>query len=301
MSFVPVGTMRYKYRYYRPVLRSVLRKTNLQLQHHDEVIETPFTFSDKERRKWLDLFRVDGDALQLPYELPAMTPPAIRILTGLGANFRYLRHVRTSIRYDTERPTVQPGETYTVRVRLDDVAVLGSHHILAVLGIDLVDGDGVLRLSHQASFMVADVGERNLARVRAHPALDRTDLSSLDLTRWTRETLPPVTEPVSTITFVVPPRMGVQFARLSGDSNFVHIHHITARLLGFRRAFIQGSAIESYAVRYVREFFPKPMEALDITFTRPMFVGSKVEFQCGAGRFWMSDSRGGIIAHGSWT
>lgn len=293
--------MRSKFRYYLPVLRSLAQKTNLKLAGDEYVVESPFIFTEDAKKQWHDLFDVGAEvAMPLPYELSAMTPPVIRILRGVGANFKNVRQVRTLIKYDPELPPVRPDDSYRVRAKLDDVVALGSDSIIAVIGIDLLDDD-VTRVSHQAYFMVAKVAPRDMSRLRADTTLHRTDLASLDLTRRTNESLEPLREPVSMVTFTIPPRMGVRFARVSGDYNFVHIYNATARMLGFPKAFIQGSAITAYAVRYLCELSPKPLEFLDVTFVRPIFVGETVEMRCGAGKFWMSDSHGAIMAHGTWT
>ncbi|NMO51950.1 MaoC family dehydratase [Actinoplanes sp. TBRC 11911] len=298
MPFVPARTVRAKYRYFRSGRRSVLRKTNLNLDDDDYAIQTDFTLSDVEKRAWRNLFAVAPPFdIPLPYELPAMLPPATRLVTSLGVNLRFLRHVRTLVTYDTGRPPLRAGDGYTVRTWVGDVTVLGSNSILVVLHSEVLDDDGATRVAHQAHFMIDKVGERNMARLRADPARNKTDLGSLDLTRYTKETLDMKVE--TTSTFVVPPRMGIRFARLSGDYN-VHIYRVAARLFGFRKPFIQGNATAAYAVRYISEISAEAMKFLDIVFIRPVFVGEEVEFQSAARRFRMSDSRGRVLAHGTW-
>lgn len=77
--------------------------------------------------------------------------------------------------------------------------------------------------------------------------------------------------------FVLPEDLGRRYALISGDFNFIHIHAVTAKAFGFKRAIAHGMWTKARSVAALgtlpNAYF------LDVQFKMPVFLPNKVHLQ----------------------
>lgn len=103
-------------------------------------------------------------------------------------------------------------------------------------------------------------------------------------------------KPVFTLTeqWTVPGNIGRRYAAISGDFNLIHIHALTAKAFGFKRAIAHGMWTKAHALAALGDALPAAYEA-DVQFKLPMYIPSKVTFQASTGAnsvFELNDFKG---------
>lgn len=82
----------------------------------------------------------------------------------------------------------------------------------------------------------------------------------------------------------VPENIGRRYAKVSGDSNLIHIHAITAKLFGFPRAIAHGMWSKARALGALDSQLPKAPFKVSVAFKLPVFLPNKVQLQyCNTG------------------
>ncbi len=94
----------------------------------------------------------------------------------------------------------------------------------------------------------------------------------------------------------VPENIGRCYAKVSGDSNPIHLHTMSAKLLGFPKAIAHGMWTKAHALACLDEQLPKGPFKVSVAFKLPVFLPNKVQFQytsTGAGtEFRLKDKNG---------
>ncbi|MBS9780673.1 MAG: acyl dehydratase [Moraxellaceae bacterium] len=76
-------------------------------------------------------------------------------------------------------------------------------------------------------------------------------------------------------TFSAPEDIGRRYAKISGDFNLIHIHPISARALGFRKAIAHGMWSKAKSLAKIKNL--PDAYSVDVAFKLPIFLPSKVE------------------------
>lgn len=76
--------------------------------------------------------------------------------------------------------------------------------------------------------------------------------------------------------WTIPENIGRRYARISGDINLIHIHELTAKAFGFKRAIAHGMWTKARALAALGEL-PAAYEA-DVQFKLPLFIPAQVTF-----------------------
>ena len=79
------------------------------------------------------------------------------------------------------------------------------------------------------------------------------------------------------VDFDLPEDLGRRYALVSGDFNFIHIHAVTAKAFGFKRAIAHGMWTKARSVAALGEL--PPAYFLDVQFKLPVFLPNKVHLQ----------------------
>lgn len=103
-------------------------------------------------------------------------------------------------------------------------------------------------------------------------------------------------KPVFTLTeqWTVPGNIGRRYAAISGDFNLIHIHALTAKAFGFKRAIAHGMWTKARSLAAYGDALPAAYEA-EVQFKLPMYIPAKVVFQASAGAnsvFELNDLKG---------
>ncbi len=76
----------------------------------------------------------------------------------------------------------------------------------------------------------------------------------------------------------VPENIGRRYAKVSGDTNLIHIHAVTAKLFGFPRAIAHGMWSKARALGALDSQLPKGPFKVSVAFKLPVFLPNKVQF-----------------------
>ncbi|MDN4500864.1 MaoC/PaaZ C-terminal domain-containing protein [Alteromonadaceae bacterium BrNp21-10] len=98
--------------------------------------------------------------------------------------------------------------------------------------------------------------------------------------------------------FNIPPNIGRQYAKVSGDFNPIHLWPVTAKLLGFRRHIAHGMWSKARCIAELAATLPEQC-CIEVEFKRPLFLPAKVvlasEQQVLTHRFDLRDSHSGNL------
>lgn len=102
--------------------------------------------------------------------------------------------------------------------------------------------------------------------------------------------------PDTVIDWPVPENTGRRYAKVSGDSNLIHLYAFTAKLFGFQRAIAHGMWSKAKAVAALDEQLPTGPFKVNVAFKLPVFLPANVQFQYkqneGAVEFHVKDNQG---------
>lgn len=87
----------------------------------------------------------------------------------------------------------------------------------------------------------------------------------------------------------LPANLGRQYARVSGDSNPIHLYPFSARLFGFRRPIAHGMWSKARVAAALSHITDIQQGQLDVQFKQPIFLPSQVNFN------FQPDNTGGIF------
>lgn len=77
----------------------------------------------------------------------------------------------------------------------------------------------------------------------------------------------------------LPKDLGRRYAKVSGDSNPIHLYGLTAKLFGFPRAIAHGMWSKAYALAALEDSLPENALRVSVSFKLPMMLPNKVLFQ----------------------
>jgi len=72
---------------------------------------------------------------------------------------------------------------------------------------------------------------------------------------------------------------GRRYAKVSGDSNLIHLYAFTAKLFGFKRAIAHGMWSKACAVAELDNHLPNGPFKVSVAFKLPVFMPAQVQFQ----------------------
>ncbi|WP_198043252.1 MaoC family dehydratase [Ketobacter nezhaii] len=76
----------------------------------------------------------------------------------------------------------------------------------------------------------------------------------------------------------VPENTGRRYAKVSGDSNLIHLYAVTAKLFGFPRAIAHGMWNKAHVIGALDEQLPNGPFRVSVAFKLPVFLPSEVQF-----------------------
>ncbi|HEX5114087.1 MAG TPA: MaoC/PaaZ C-terminal domain-containing protein [Pseudonocardiaceae bacterium] len=90
----------------------------------------------------------------------------------------------------------------------------------------------------------------------------------------------------------VPADAGRRYAEVSGDRNPIHLHPLTARLFGFRRAIAHGMWSMARCLAFFEGWLP-PAYTVDVRFKLPILLPATVALTVDGPAFTLADQRSG--------
>jgi acyl dehydratase len=89
----------------------------------------------------------------------------------------------------------------------------------------------------------------------------------------------PVEQPESTATWELPEDLGRRYGQASGDMNPIHLHALSARAFGFKRAIAHGMWTQAHALAELSSKLSGDAFTLDTHFKLPAFLPSTTRFR----------------------
>jgi acyl dehydratase len=90
--------------------------------------------------------------------------------------------------------------------------------------------------------------------------------------------------PAPTAEWKLPADLGRRYAAVSGDSNPIHMHALTARLLGFPRAIAHGMWTKARCLAALERRLPEAF-TVEVDFKKPILLPARVGFGADGDRF----------------
>lgn len=81
------------------------------------------------------------------------------------------------------------------------------------------------------------------------------------------------------VSWSAPENIGRRYAKVSGDSNLIHIHSLTAKAFGFPRAIAHGMWSKARLLAALDDKLPKEPFKVSVQFKLPVFLPNNVAFQ----------------------
>lgn len=250
-----------------------------------------FDITESQLEAWAAAFAVDPKSrLPFTYGNTSATMILMRILTDLGINFRYVRHLRCDLRLPTE--PYQPNMSYTLATQVRKPMAMRKDRVAIVTDTDVIDMFGA-RVARQTDvWCILSVSPADVERAALPPGGDIEALKGL-----TR--LKARIQGGEHLAINVPRDMGTRYGWISGDLNPTHLSHVAARLFGSPKAFVQGFCTVNMLIAAAHRLGMQPAR-LSTTLTRPVFVGQTVELRVEGGDLELCDTDGALLAVACW-
>ncbi|MGW6443843.1 MaoC family dehydratase [Lentzea sp. NPDC055074] len=88
--------------------------------------------------------------------------------------------------------------------------------------------------------------------------------------------------PVGSAVWKVPADIGRRYGAASGDRNPIHLHPLSAKLFGFRRAIAHGMWTKARCLAALEGRLPEAV-TVDVRFKKPLLIPARVEFSASEG------------------
>lgn len=98
----------------------------------------------------------------------------------------------------------------------------------------------------------------------------------------------------------VPGDLGRRYAAVSGDSNPIHMHALSARLFGFPRAIAHGMWTKARCLAALESSLP-PALAVEVEFKKPILLPGRVRFAADESRFTVTGKEDAVHLEGTVT
>jgi hypothetical protein len=211
---------------------------------------------------------------ELPATYPHMHafPLHMELMTSGSFPFPAVGLVHIANRIDVRRP-LRAGEAFDLEVRPTPVAEHPKGRAFSIVSTASVDGEVVWE---EESTMLrrgkgSGSGDRAKKGRRAEP-------------------------PAASVEWKLPGDLGRRYASVSGDSNPIHMHPLSARLFGFPRAIAHGMWTKARALAQMESDLPGRY-TVDVEFKKPILLPSTVGFGRDGDRF-VARSGSGIHLEG---
>jgi acyl dehydratase len=226
-----------------------------------------------DRRRLAEYDRVCGfrlsDSLPPTYPHVMAFPLALRLMTAPNFPFPLVGLVHVANRITIERP-LAAGEPLDLSVRAADLREHQRGRQLDVIATASVGGDVVWR------------------GVSTYLRRERTATGGARQDHPERST-----PPAAAARWRVEPRVGTDYARVSGDRNPIHTSRLGARLLGFPRPIAHGMWSKARCLAALEGRLPDAY-TVDVAFKLPLPLPSTVAFTASpAWTFALHDARTG--------
>lgn len=287
--------------YYWKTLKGLARKQRLHFKCKNPGIAS-MSMTVKIRNLWRDLYGLAENErdYQFNYFLPTVAIGMLCYLEELGINFRNVLHLKSDMRFNPGSPMMEPGKTYSVGFRLDDIAYLDNDRVVFVGTQQVSDERGVIVSTHTDSLLIRNVPERYIHELRSNPRFDRIDVNELRGLPLHESKIAASGTEQGRVTIPIPRDLGKQFGFVAGYRNIVHASYVASWLFGYRKPFIQGLCLANLVIRHLVAAGGKDLQDLTTFFSRPLYLGEEVTLLYTGAEFEIVGGKGEVLAFGKY-
>jgi len=283
----------YPLRYGLAVLKHLKGRRPLRLEDVGVSVETDFELPTGRYHRWLALFGYEPAASPSPGAQPlfsfnsvADTAAIFALARRLGLPLHRVLHASTATR---RLGAVEPGGHYVAESTYVGAEPRRNHSALVRFESRIKNPAGdVVAETDNAMFVAKIDPERwEMLNHNGQATPIRRKHRKLTAPDWSHDQL-------------IDHRLGRRFGFLSGDLNPLHTAPWLAKLTGHRTGFIQGMCAYNLTVAGLSRYRADPLASLDMTFSRPFYVGAVATLHAQGDRFEWVDSEGKVLGYGTY-
>lgn len=254
--------------------------------------------SEKQLSKWHKFVGHEND--HIPAALTFSTGAGVfgifDVLNALSINFIHLLHLKSQVQTVSEHELVL-DEEISVEMVLDKI-IPRKNNFVIVMKSEQRDANGTLQRVMNDYWLInkaADTEELKKSPYLCHESVDEFK----DISRRT-PTLNINGGDVLSHTFFVPKKAGRKYAKISGDYNFIHTTNFGAKLIGHKRAFLQGYGILNLCIHHITQLTEKPIDFIEILFSKPTYENQQVTLYVSPTHFEVCDDQERLLVFGQY-
>ena len=275
------------------LLMGIIRKHQPNLDQDLSELRTLEIISADYQNKWRHFFSgkksKSGKKLPLSFYIPISSQAIVEYVKRLNIGYKNLMFASSRLVFHREIHTQQEKVAFDFNYRY-----LGSESISKQASISkystLVSHHGVGIIEQTDYFYVGN----SEAKKKLHdPTIDTIKRMSRTKRRLDKET-----DQIGK--FYIAQDLGVKFGLLSGDLNIAHIFDYTAKLLGQKKAYIQGLCTMNIIIQLLGDSLPSRLKDMQVFYAKPVYCGQWVYLLANEKSFELIDEKGRVLAFGSY-
>ena len=283
----------YPLQFYIIAFESMFGRHDLRIDRLHRYVST-FHVTEERLLRWHRVFGVDPSR-QIPftYVTTSGTMVLLRILSDLGVNFKFLRHTKNELYF---KQPIKPNAVYSYFTEITEIIPVREDRVVLEMSTVIQDVYEQCICIQKDYWLILKLPAETIKRATAMfnlPAHRGYQFQTLRERNPALETAPAVH-------LHIPKDRGMQYGKVSGDLNPLHLTNLMAKLFGLERPFIQGFCTVNYAIRHFTLISGCAPRELSTTFVRPIFAGQTVDLSYNADAFEICDANGKLLAYGNW-
>ena len=286
----------YMISYYATALRHIFKRHRLLVNRRFPTYECEFRLTEPEQRQWLKLFGTDRIDTPFTYHTMVGTMVLMRVVGDVGVNFKNLMHLKSEMSITPD--VLEVDRSYRLMSEIDDIVPLRDDRVALICSSRVFDDSGRRIRSYRDYFIILNLDSEYIEALRATKEFGRADSAQFTGLAAREATIGRSVGDTRVASIDIPGDMGFLYGKVSGDLNLVHTTPLAAKLFGHPRPFIQGLCTANYVLTHLSR--NAPLESLDMTFAKRVFVGQQVEMRYLADRFEICDRAGALLAFGNY-
>jgi hypothetical protein len=218
----------------------------------------------------------------------------LRILSDLGINFKFLRHLKNELYF--KQPSIKSDAVYSYFTEISEIIPVREDRVVLEMSTIIQDVWEQCVCVQKDYWIILELPVEKVKQATAMFNLPAHQAHQFQTVRERNSAL----KGALTIPIDIPNNMGMEYGKVSGDLNPIHLTTFMAKLFGFEKPFIQGFCTVNYAIKHFTLISGCTPRELCTTFVAPVFAGQTVELSYNAEAFEICDTNGKLLASGTW-
>jgi hypothetical protein len=282
--------------FYYYALRGLLRKQNLYLPNTTIQYKSKFHLTKMICTQWEKLFEPGLEPNKIPFTYYCMEYVKfyLKSMDILRFNYRNILHLGHEIIFSPDHQNIRIGEIVQLTLNIKDISWLDHDRAVLFIESNIEDMEGNNMRKGTDAIFLKGLTTANIEKLKNSVKYNLTDVSMYRNLSKHKPTL----FDVKTSYLHVPNNFGARYGKISGDRNPVHTREWLAKLFGYPRAFIQGSATVNFLIKHFISEQQENIKSLSIKFCKPIFPGQTIEIRFTEKKFELVNSKNDLLAFG---